>query len=285
MDNIDTSRVRKADTFQKATSSQSSPRENGSNSSSQSSYTELNDNLSSVRSMSGYTKNENSLSSLIEKYTTDRDDFYDSMQQQNGKDSDSFMKSLHEYMKSVLSSLGGDLSNQNEMNQQDLGNIETKQMNLKSAHNSFVNQYTGSENLNNNNCGPACLVMIARARGVLNGNSTNAFEQMNEMRNLMGASSDENSYTTTGQIARGARELGLNASVMDGGMKDLQKLINNGGQAILNIRNGGGHAITVLGMSDGKFIIQDPQKNEPQLVSAEQLQKDWGSSGLMVGIS
>jgi predicted double-glycine peptidase len=163
---------------------------------------------------------------------------------------------------------------------------------VSNAVNWFVSQIKGGSNTNedaggnNQNCGPANLLMIARKLGVMKGGPAEADAQIEKIRNLMGASSNENAPTKTSELVRGAKALGLNASYSKGNTgADVEKAWKSGKEIIahVNPKEYGGadanHFVVVQSIDSKTVTLFDPAQQKPITISRAQFDKALSNHG------
>jgi len=170
---------------------------------------------------------------------------------------------------------------------------------ISEAVNWFVSQIKGGSNSNedaggnNQNCGPACLLMIARKLEVMKGGSAEADAQIEQIRALMGAGSNENVATKTSQLTRGAAGLGLKANYSSGHTgADVEKAKNSGKEIIahVNPKEYGGadanHFVVVKDINSKTVTLYDPAQQKPITISRAQFDKALSNhGGFMVEVS
>lgn len=236
------------------------------------------------------SRNNLGLSSALQKYysqesgTTNNADFITEKNIGQENNSESYINDFRKTAGNILGKASGTLKN----------GLSTLKGMLASAFESFLSQLRGKTNKNedagngNGNCGPACLAMIARAFGILEGDAGNANEQIEQMRKLMGAENDENSWTSMGQLHSAAEKLGLNAKLFnqDGSMSKLTSELKKGNRVIVRVNSqdygiGGdsSHFVVVTDIKDGKLILQDPSQQKPIVVDKKQFEAAMTSRG------
>ena len=105
----------------------------------------------------------------------------------------------------------------------------------------FVSQTGGSTNPNedsgpnNSNCAFASGVMLARFFGVMGGGAGEADSKIERMRELSGASMNENEGATLSTAAKGLQKLGLNANVGESSLGDVMNGLNQGKKYMLAV--------------------------------------------------
>lgn len=173
--------------------------------------------------------------------------------------------------------------------------------NARTAGGSVITQEASSTNINedsfdNANCAPAALANVLKDFGKENINAGNADDEIEETRAEMGASPDESEFTSTTQIAKGARANGLNAREYKGGAttKDIDRELSGGGEAIVNVNSAVGgwgdieaHFVVVVGKdSQGNYLVKDPKYDQIIVVPKEQMEDAMSDrEGYMVAIN
>lgn len=164
----------------------------------------------------------------------------------------------------------------------------------------FVSQLKGNSNTNedtpdaqNSNCGPTSLLMVGRMLGAMGGGSADADNQIEQVRGMMGADSDETKWTDTNQLVQGAQAMGLHASASSGkNSEDVVKALQGGGKVIVNVNPSGyggpdtGHFAVVTAINGDQVTLYDPAKQAPITISRSQLDAAMSSKGgHMVSVS
>lgn len=172
---------------------------------------------------------------------------------------------------------------------------------ISDGANWFVSQLKGDSNSNedcsnekNSNCGPTSLLMVARMFGAMGGGSADADGEIEQIRKMMGADSDESKWTDTNQIVQGAQAMGLSAQ--SSGKNDansVEKELSNGKKVIVNVDPAGysggpssGHFAVVTAINGDQVTLYDPAKQAPITISKSQLTDSMNArGGFMVSIS
>ncbi|MBI1857654.1 MAG: C39 family peptidase [Candidatus Melainabacteria bacterium] len=155
------------------------------------------------------------------------------------------------------------------------GDVPSTFVSQKPSSSTNTNEDSGSDNAN---CGPTTLLMIARMFGKEGGGATEADDQIEQMRGLMGATSDEGSDTNVDQLAEGAQKMGLDAEVDQGGVEEIEEALNQGKKVIVNVnpKEYGGedvaHFAVVTSIDGDTVTLFDPLEQKPITINKSELQ-------------
>ncbi|MDB5102107.1 MAG: hypothetical protein JWM80_6528, partial [Cyanobacteria bacterium RYN_339] len=173
----------------------------------------------------------------------------------------------------------------------------TSQQLFASRQSWYISQYYSSKfnsredvpGIDNANCGPTSLTMVATAFGKINPSAGQADAAIEKSRKLMGDGNDQRHGTSCEGIARGARAYGLDAKVMsnihlDDIKRELAKgrlPIINGNYIRANLTQGGGHFYVVTKIEGNKAYLNDPAiPSGPRVVSTSVLMSSiWNHFG------
>ncbi|MNS88138.1 Peptidase C39 family protein [compost metagenome] len=164
----------------------------------------------------------------------------------------------------------------------------------------FISQYGSKSNpnedvpgLDNGNCGPTSLTMIAKAFGKITPDAAGADAAIEESRRRIGDGLNERNGTSVAGLAKGAQSYGLDAKVRwDANLDTIQSELAQGRLVIAHLstyhlsgNRGGGHYTVVTGIADGKVYLNDPaNKNGPMVVDAAKFMesvRDRGTYGMV----
>ena len=134
--------------------------------------------------------------------------------------------------------------------------------------------------LDNANCGPTSLTMVATAFGKIDPTAAQADAAIEKSRRMMGDGNDQRHGTSGEGIARGARGYGLDARIVNNiDLADIKRELAKGRLPIINgnyIRAdgslGGGHFYVVTKIEGDKAYLNDPAiTSGPRVVSTRTL--------------
>ncbi len=165
-------------------------------------------------------------------------------------------------------------------------------------NNWMVSQNKGPTNLNedkpffNGNCGVTSLLMVARMFGKIGGGAEEANEQIELMRELMGATTSEYEGSSMMQVSDGARSLGLNAKATHSDINDIVSAIKHGKKVIAGVdpkkygptTTSIGHAVVISDFDGEKFTVYDPGFQKPIKLTKQQLELALNDKGINTAI-
>lgn len=154
----------------------------------------------------------------------------------------------------------------------------------------FISQYRSAKynsredvpGIDNANCGPTSLTMVATAFGKINPSAREADAAIEKSRRLMGDGLNQRNGTSAEGIARGARAYGLDAKIVNNiGLNDIKRELAKGRLPIINgnyiranLSLGGGHFYVVTKIVGDKAYLNDPAiPGGPRVVSTSLLMK------------
>jgi hypothetical protein len=158
----------------------------------------------------------------------------------------------------------------------------------------FISQYRSTKynsredvpGIDNANCGPTSLTMVATAFGKINPSAAGADAAIEKSRRMMGDGLNERNGTSGEGIARGAKAYGLDAKIVNNvDLNDIKAelaknrlVVVNGNYIRANLSLGGGHFYVVTKIEGDKAYLNDPAiPSGPRVVSTSLLMKSVNS--------